>query len=352
MASANALTRGTLLKRARLAAGLTQEELAQRSGVSVHTISDLERGLARHTRVATLALLADVLALGPDERAAFTTVGHQSAPHRRPLSTHAPRPWSGTPHPPLVGRLCEFARLEEHLAGVGPPLLLVAGEPGIGKTRLLQEASARAGQAGWCVLESGCTRRSEQGPYAPLLGALARHLAQHSPAQLRELLRDCTWLVRLVPELAEVMLVPQPDWTAAAPAQEQHLMFAAVGRYLAKVAGAAGTLLLLDDLQWASADALALLAGLLQAEPARPLRIVGTYRSTEVRPRDPLAALLADLARADLVGHIALGPLAPQEARVLLVSLLAETTPSRLALAEQLEWLVRPPGGVPFSLGS
>jgi peptide/nickel transport system substrate-binding protein len=67
MASVHTLAR--LLKRARLEAGLTQEELAARSGVSVHTISDLERGLARHTRASTLALLADVLSLGADELA-------------------------------------------------------------------------------------------------------------------------------------------------------------------------------------------------------------------------------------------------------------------------------------------
>src|SRR6266849_5343941 len=72
MASANARARGALLKRARIAAGLSQEELAGRSGVSVHTISDMERGLARHTRPATLTLLADVLPLSPPERAALT----------------------------------------------------------------------------------------------------------------------------------------------------------------------------------------------------------------------------------------------------------------------------------------
>src|SRR5215469_13606103 len=86
MASAHTLARSALLKRARLAAGLTQEELAARSGVSVHTISDLERGLARHTRASTLALLADVLSLGADELACI----EDAARGRDTPSTPAP----------------------------------------------------------------------------------------------------------------------------------------------------------------------------------------------------------------------------------------------------------------------
>ena len=84
-------------------------------------------------------------------------------------------------------------------------------------------------------------------------------------------------------------------------------MFRAVGRYLANVAGPAGTLLVLDDLQWAGPDALDLLATL--AHTAAGVRIVGAYRDTEVRPADPLGLLLADLAQARRVHHHALGPL-------------------------------------------
>lgn len=86
MESAHTLARSALLKRARLAASLTQEELAARSGVSVHTISDLERGLARHTRAATLALLAEVLSLGADELACI----EDAARGRDTSSTPAP----------------------------------------------------------------------------------------------------------------------------------------------------------------------------------------------------------------------------------------------------------------------
>ena len=63
-----------------------------------------------------------------------------------------------------------------------------------------------------------------------------------------------------------------------------------------------GTLLLLDDLQWAGPDALDLIATLIRSDSAVPLRVVGAYRDTEVQPQDPLAVLLADLAHAGAPG--------------------------------------------------
>src|SRR5437764_1952612 len=198
-----------------------------------------------------------------------------------------------------VGRARELALLERHLggspAGSAPPLLLLAGEPGIGKTRLLRAAAPRAVAQRWCVLEGGCQRRGGHEPYAPVLGALQRHLRRQTPAQLRMALAGCAWLVRLLPELAQGPIEPLPAWTLP-PDQERRLMVAAVVRFLANVAGPAGTLLLLDDLQWAGPDALDLLTALVRAAAEVPLRVIGAYRDTEVQPQDPLAVTLADLA--------------------------------------------------------
>jgi hypothetical protein len=69
-------------------------------------------------------------------------------------------------------------------------------------------------------------------------------------------------------------------------------MSEAVVRFLTNLPGPAGTLLLLDDLQWASADALALLATLARSAAEVPVRLIGAYRDTEVRAKDPLAVLL------------------------------------------------------------
>jgi transcriptional regulator with XRE-family HTH domain len=204
MAAANLHTRSILLKRARIAAGLTQEKLATRSGVSVHTISDLERGLARHTRTATLALLADVLSLSPAERTAFTTTQRRAQLSRWRLSAPELQLEQGSARPPLVGRSGEIARVEELLARNGPPLLLLAGEPGIGKSRLLEEASGRAGIQGWTVLEGSCHRQSGQEPHTPLLDALSGYLQQQRPGQARRALAGCGWLVRLLRSCASM----------------------------------------------------------------------------------------------------------------------------------------------------
>src|SRR5262249_1855046 len=203
----------------------------------------------------------------------------------------------------------------------GPPLLLLAGEPGIGKSRLLAETSQRAREMGWTVLEGGCHRRSGQEPFAPLLGALQRHLSAQSQAQRREALEGCAWLVRLLPELAEQHVVPAPSWTLP-PEHERRLMFAAVAHYLANVAGPAGTLLVLDDLQWAGIDALDVLTTLLRTSEERPLRILGAYRSTDMHPTHPLKTLVADLAVAGLAAVRSLGPLARPEARQMLDTVL------------------------------
>jgi tetratricopeptide (TPR) repeat protein/transcriptional regulator with XRE-family HTH domain len=348
MSSLPAPTVGTLLKRYRRAAGLTQEALAERAGISADTISTLERGSNLSPRSDTIDRLADALVLAPAERAHLHEVAHGLV-----VPAGAPAPAlrlaaAGVSLPPLVGREQELTRLARHLAGEGPPLLLLAGEPGIGKSRLLSEGVQQAQAAGWTVLEGACHRRSGQEPFTPLLTALAGSLRQAAPATLRTHLEGCAWLVRLLPELVETRLVPAPSWNLP-PEQERRLMFAAVARYLANVAGPAGTLLALDDLQWAGADALDLLESLLRTPGARHLRVLGAYRSTEVRPPDPLLSLLADLGAAGLAAEVRLDPLAPEEASVLLQSMLSGREDEDETLREQL---LRRTGGMPYFLVS
>jgi predicted ATPase len=126
-------------------------------------------------------------------------------------------------------------------------------------------------------------------------------------------------------------------------------MFAAVGRFLENVAGAAGTLLALDDLQWAGVDALELLGTLLRQERDAPLRVVGTYRETEVRPLDPLARFVADAIGEGIVLRKQVRPLREADARALLAALLTEEEGSDEPLCERI---VRRSGGVPLFLVS
>ncbi|MGH2514452.1 MAG: ATP-binding protein [Ktedonobacterales bacterium] len=345
MAGSEPVSVGELLKRYRIQAGLTQEELAERAGLSARGIRALEAHAQRAPRKDTLVLLESALGLTTTERSRLETAMRQRrvAPHSSAGTTTFRRA-----RPPLVGRERERALLDHHLTSDTPPLLLLAGEPGIGKSRLLEEAAERAENLGWTVLAGGCSRRSAQEPYAPRVEALARFLTTRGSARQRLDLQGCAWLVRLLPELAQQTLGPSLAWTLP-PAQERRLMFAAVARYLTNVAGQAGTLLILDDLHWAGADALDLLAFLLREAPGGNLRILGAYRDTDVVAQDPLPMLLDDLAREGLAALAPLAPLAPDEATQLLTDLLADMS---VDIGEARRRIVSRAGGIPYYLVS
>jgi transcriptional regulator with XRE-family HTH domain/tetratricopeptide (TPR) repeat protein len=347
-----ALTCGQLLRRYRSAAGLTQEELAERAGYSANYIGKLERD-QRELPAAALHHLAAVLGLGGPERAALQAA--QDRPDGRWLSARAPS--AG----PVAGRDAELAEISRLLAGAGPPVLLLAGEPGIGKTRLLEEAAVRGAGGGWGIARGGCLRRAHD-PYAPLSGALADALARRPARDRAAVLRQAGRVDLLVPELAPPR-GPEPvpdgrgDRAPAGPAgpagppgpgPQQRLLASSARRLLRAVAGPAGTLLVLDDLHWAGPDAVDLLAALLTTAGSPPIRLIGAYRDSEAPPGARLGEFAADLARASLVRVLPLGPLTDAEAGRLLLQL----APQAEEVPAVLPAIVRRAGGVPFFLVS
>jgi tetratricopeptide (TPR) repeat protein/transcriptional regulator with XRE-family HTH domain len=334
-----------LVRRYRRAAALTQEELAERAGLSARVISDLERGLRQRPRRGTLALLADALDLAPDERAALENAARNLASAASVLVF--PR-WQATGTlVPLVGRADELEALDRHVRGYGDaPLLLLEGEPGIGKSRLLREAAERAVALEMSVVAGGCHRRSGQEPFAPFTRALAQAVSSLAPKAQPAALSGCAWLARLLPELAELGVLTPPPWVLP-PDQERRLMMEAVGRFLTNVAGTGRMLLVLDDLQWAGTDALDMLAALTRGAAGGPVRILAAYRSTEVQPRDMLAVLLADLAREGLAMRREIGPLPERCAAELLAELLLEDADAGVGVRNRV---LRRAGGVPFYL--
>ncbi len=321
-------TSGELLRRYRLQVGLTQEELGDRCGYTANYVGKLERDQRRLSSAAADRLAAVLELDGEDLARLRAAQEHGGEAPSRPL--------------PLAGREREVAELRRHLAGAGPPVLLLAGEPGIGKTRLLEEAAGRAGQSGWRVARGGCQRLA-QDPYAPITGALGDLLRRLPDADRAEVLAGAGPLGLLLPEFTG------PDehpWPEAEPEQRRLRLFAAVLRLLRAAAGEAGTLLVLDDLQWAGPDALDLLAA-LQAEGGAPhIRVVGAYRDSEPLPGGRLAGLVADLARTSQVRVLELEPLSDEEARQLVLELATEAEEMRAVTPA----LVRRAGGVPFFL--
>ena len=304
-------TCGQLLQRYRGLAGLTQEELAERAGYSGNYIGKLEQD-QRELPAAAADRLAAVLGLAGQDRAAL-----RAARERR-------QGGRGLPARLLAGRDAEMAQIRQFLAGAGPPVLLLAGEPGMGKTRLLEEAASRAAGGGWGVARGGCLRRA-QDAYAPLSGALDDALLRLPAGQRAEALRQAGRVDLLLPELAPPG-GPGPGGgeahTDVQPEQQRRLLVSSAGRLLRAVAGPAGTLLVLDDLHWAGPDAVDLLAALLAAAGSPPLRVIGAYRDSETPAR--LGEFVADLARASLVRVLPLGPLTDADAGRLLLRLAPE----------------------------
>src|SRR6266496_1598207 len=199
---------------------------------------------------------------------------------------------------PLVGRADELGRLTEALdrARSGrPAAVLLAGDAGVGKTRLLRELTDRARAEGIFVLVGHCVDLGAAGlPYLPFAEALQR-LAEQAAA-------DTTLADALRSRPALARLLPATEATPAAAASGgddlgQLQLFDAVGSMLAELTTQAPALLVIEDLHWADQSTRALLSFLLTRLRAERLAVVASYRGDDLHRRHPLRPLPGELVR-------------------------------------------------------
>ncbi len=174
--------------------------------------------------------------------------------------------------------------------------VLVSGEPGIGKTRIVTEVVRIAHERGAIVLWGRCDE--ELGaPYAPFAEALRIYIAASPPDRVRAELGPLGGeLVRIVPELAA--RVPGLAEPVRADADtERFRLFDSVADLLAEVSAAHPVVLVLDDVHWADKPSLVLLRHLLRSTTPMRLFVLATYRDTDLDRSHPLAEVLADLRR-------------------------------------------------------
>ncbi|HEY7295670.1 MAG TPA: ATP-binding protein, partial [Dehalococcoidia bacterium] len=186
---------------------------------------------------------------------------------------------------PLVGRGREQAVIAERLCTLlrGPAgVIMLAGEPGIGKTRLLDEAAAEAASLGVTVLRGGASEAEGMPPYLPFLEALGRYIRSAPPQRLQHEAGPWTGiLASILPELA-LRLGDLPA-TPPLPAEQARLrLFEAVAEFLAAIAEQSPLLLVLDDLQWADRAGLELLSHVARVLNGTRIAVLGAYRAGEL----------------------------------------------------------------------
>jgi DNA-binding SARP family transcriptional activator len=250
----------------------------------------------------------------------------------------------------FVGRAHERDALMRSLHSVAAGeqgVVLVSGEPGIGKTSLATMFARAAFAEGAVVLYGRCDE--DLGiPYQPW-SELLSHLVEHAPDDLLAAHLDArgTELARLAPDLAAR---PPAERTSSSDAEgERYLLFGAVVDVLARVSARTPVVLVLDDLHWADAPTVHLLRHVFAAATPTRMLVIGTFRDSDVGDHHPLRATLAGLHREPNVERVALRGLGEDELLELLeLTVRDAAAEERVALRDALS---AETDGNPFFVG-
>jgi DNA-binding SARP family transcriptional activator len=247
------------------------------------------------------------------------------SPAREPAPSHPERlsnrlvqalsaPW--VERGPLLARLREAAAA----AAAGESgLLLVVGEGGIGKTRLIAELAAELTE--FDVLYGRCDEE-EIFPYGPWVEMLQSRLEGLEETEVAALAgTEAPDLARLLPEIRERLPQLEDATAAGDPETGRRQLFVAVQRLLSRLAADRPLLIVVDDLHWADRSSLLLGRHLARQQQLGPVLLVGTYRDTELERNHPLPELIADVERYRPVPRVRLGGMDEREVAALIGSL-------------------------------
>jgi len=250
----------------------------------------------------------------------------------------------------FVGRTEELARLAaaaDRAAAGTPTAVVVGGEAGVGKTRLVGELVASARQAGATVLVGGCVELGGEGlPFAPLIEALRGFVRDLDEPELAQLVpgRARVELARLLPELGPGG--PGPDaagsWVGGPGAEprgsglgsEQRRLFELLLVLLERLGSERPAVLVVEDLHWADRSTRDLLAFLVRNLRHGRLLLVMTYRSDELHRRHPLRPFLAELDRGRRAERLELARFGRDEVAAQLAGI--QGTPAPPELTERI----------------
>ncbi|HZR79527.1 MAG TPA: AAA family ATPase [Candidatus Binatia bacterium] len=241
---------------------------------------------------------------------------------------------------PVVARLA--GALSAARAGRGR-IALLAGEPGIGKTRTAEELARIAREQGCDVFVGRCHESAGAPPFEPWVQILRGYVESRHRADVLTTIGSASFdLVALVPELSGAGGSPSAE--AGSDREDARFrLFATASAFLRAAAGRCPLLLVLDDLHWADAPSLLLLSFVARHVAGARLLLVGTFRDTDVGGDHPLATCIAEIARLDGADRIDLHGLTPDDLARFLEATTGSSPPAALvrAIHEQT-------GGNPF----
>jgi class 3 adenylate cyclase/tetratricopeptide (TPR) repeat protein len=243
-------------------------------------------------------------------------------------------PTETPPLTPLVERDAERANLrrtvDEALGGRGR-LVLVAGEAGVGKSRLVAEVAAEADARGMRVLTGHCVDSDSAPPYLPFVEMIEEAASNpRSPATLREALRGVApEVARIAPALRRLMPGIGPA-VELPPELARRYVWNSMGEFLTRGAQRLPLLLVLEDLHWADESTVLLTEYLAPLLPELPVLVIGTYRDGEVGTRHPLSRVIGQLERRRLVDRIMLDRLSLGGVRTMVEALADQPAPEQL----------------------
>jgi len=235
---------------------------------------------------------------------------------------------------PFVGRESERAdlrRLLDQAARGQGALVMIGGEPGVGKTRLAEELLPEARQRNVLAWTGHCYETEGAPPYIPFVEILEAAARVVPPEALRETLGDAApEVAKLMPELRHLFPdIPPP--LELPPEQERRYLFNCMLEFIQRSGRAQPLLLILEDLHWGDDSTLLLLQHIAQRLSEMPVLLLGTYRDVELDVARPLARALRDLTRQRLAHHLALKRLPEAGVAAMLRGLSGQEPPSFLA---------------------
>jgi len=234
---------------------------------------------------------------------------------------------------PFIGRTQELKRLIEQVESAkkaSGSFILIAGESGIGKTRLTEEVTREAKRLGLLVLLGHCMEMEGAPPYLPLIEIIEHSARIVDPEALRNALGDnAPEVAKLLPDLRR-RYSDIPDPITLPPEQERRYLQHGVCEYIERGSMVQPMLLIFENLHWADESTLLLLHHLAQRLQEIPVIVLGTYRHTEVKPRSPFSTALPNLLRQRLGEEIMLARFTEKEVATLLEERTGKKPPPEL----------------------